>query len=145
MKFIFKKFDELDSKEVYEILKIRSQVFVVQQKCAQVEIDGRDYDALHLYLEEDGQILAYLRILQKGVASPYITLGRILAKSQRKGHGSLLVKEALRLVKEDLGEDKVYIEAQTHAGAFYENLGFRPISDVYDLDGTPHIEMIADL
>lgn len=145
MNMILKQFHELTTDELYEILKLRVEVFVVEQNCPYEEVDGKDRQAYHLFIEEDGQILAYLRILPEGVSHEHVALGRIIARERRSGLGSKLVSEALRVCKEVLKADKVYIEAQVYAGDFYKKLGFKEVSDVFDLDGIAHIEMIADL
>lgn len=145
MNIILKQFHELTTDELYEILKLRVEVFVVEQNCPYEEVDGKDKEAYHLFIKEADEIVAYLRILPAGVSHEYTALGRIIAKKRRSGLGSLLVKEALKVCKEELKADKVYIEAQVYAGDFYKKLGFKEISDEFDLDGIPHIEMIANL
>lgn len=145
MELYAKRFDELSLRELYDILKLRVSVFVVEQNCPYPELDDRDQDALHVFLAEDGEILAYLRIMDRGVESEYVSIGRVIAKKRRCGLGTMLLKEGLRLAEERFGADKVYIEAQVYARSFYEKQGFRQVSEEYLEDGIPHIKMIAEL
>ena len=142
MELKVKTFSDLSTLQLYEILKLRVNVFVVEQNCPYPELDDRDQDALHVWYEEDGEIKAYLRIMDKGAVSDYVTIGRVIAAERRKGLATHLVTEAVRLAKEYYGTDAVYLEAQVYAKGLYEKLGFREISDVFLEDGIPHVKML---
>lgn len=141
MNLFVKAFDELTIEELFEIYKLRSAVFVVEQQCVYQDIDDLDKAALHLWLEEDGNILSYLRILPPGTVREEAAIGRVLSVVRRKGYATMLLKEAIRVIRERFGTDAVYLEAQTYAKELYEKLGFRQISEEFLEDGIPHIKM----
>ena len=142
MNLFVKAFDELTAEELFEIYKLRSAVFVVEQQCIYQDIDDLDKIALHLWLEEDGNILSYLRILPPGTVRGEAAIGRVLSVVRRKGYATMLLKEAIRVIRERFGTDAVYLEAQTYAKELYEKLGFRQISEEFLEDGIPHIKML---
>ena len=88
MKLIVKRFEELTTQELYEIFRLRVDVFVVEQKCIYQEVDGKDKRAYHVWFEEDGEILAYLRVLDAGVSYDEVSIGRVIAAKRRMGYGS---------------------------------------------------------
>ena len=141
MELSVKSFYELSVDELYRILKLRVDVFVVEQNCPYEEIDDQDQEAIHLYLSDDEKIEAYLRIIDE---DDHAKIGRVIAKKRRKGLGTTIMKEAIRVCKEVLKKDKIIVEAQTYAREFYEKLGFRAISEPFDLDGIEHIKMIRE-
>ena len=142
MNLFVKAFDELTTEELFEIYKLRSAVFVVEQQCVYQDMDDLDKSALHLWLEEDGNILSYLRILPPGTVREEAAIGRVLSVVRRKGYATMLLKEAIRVIRERFGTDAVYLEAQTYAKELYEKLGFRQISEEFLEDGIPHIKML---
>ncbi|MBR3354803.1 MAG: GNAT family N-acetyltransferase [Oscillospiraceae bacterium] len=139
-----KRFSELSTDELYSILELRVAVFVVEQECPYAEVDGLDREAVHVWLEEDGKILAYLRVMDRGVESEYVSLGRLLAARRKEGLGSRVLSEGIRVAKECFGADKIYLEAQVYAKGLYEKQGFRAVSDEFPLDGIPHVKMLLD-
>ena len=141
MQTYIKRFDQLSTRELYQILKLRVDVFVVEQKCPYEEIDNLDYHAIHVYFKEADEIIAYLRILDKGVESEDVAIGRVISAKRRLGIGSKLLSEGIKAAKENLKAEKIYIEAQSYARKFYENLGFKQISEEFLLDDIPHIKM----
>lgn len=142
MQSIIKTFDDLTKRELYEILRLRVDVFVVEQACPYPEIDGKDYDAIHIYLENQGQILAYARVYEE---EGQVHLGRVIAKERRKGHATLILKEAIKAVKEKYQTRKIIIEAQTYAKKLYEKVGFVEDSEVFLLDGIEHVKMVLQI
>ena len=142
MQVIVKKFSELSTEELYSILELRVAVFVVEQNCPYLEIDGLDRDAVHVWLEEDGRILAYLRVMDRGVESEHVSIGRLLAAERRKGYGTRILSEGVRVAKEYFGADSIYLEAQVYAKGLYEKQGFRAVSEEFLLDGIPHVKML---
>ena len=139
-----KRFHELTTDELYAILKLRVDVFVVEQRCPYGEIDGLDQNALHVWLQDEKGIEAYVRVLDKGVKSEHAAIGRVIAVKRRMGLGTRIVQAGLDAAREYYGADAVYIEAQTYARSLYENLGFRQISGEFLEDGIPHIQMLKE-
>ncbi len=144
MELRVKRFHELTTDELYRILKLRVSVFVVEQNCPYQELDDRDRDALHVWLEDQDGIQAYLRILDRGAVSEHVAIGRVIAVKRRRGTGSRIVSEGIRIAKECFGAEKIYVEAQVYAKGMYEKLGFRQISDEFTEDGIPHVKMLLD-
>lgn len=140
-----KRFGELTAAELYEILKLRVDVFVVEQACPYPELDGLDKKALHLWLEDEDGVHAYLRVMDRGAESQYVSIGRVVARDRRRGLGTRILKEGIRAARERLGAEAVYLEAQTYAVGLYEKQGFRPISEEFLLDGIPHVKMLLEL
>ena len=141
MEILIKKFKELTTDELYEILKLRVDVFVVEQTCPYEEIDGLDIDAIHVFIKKNNEIVAYLRVLDRGVESDDVAIGRVIAKYRRTGLGSKVLKEGIKAAQYRFNADAIYIEAQAYAKKFYENLGFIQTSEEFLLDDIPHIKM----
>lgn len=114
---------------------------MVEQTCAYQDIDGLDQNAIHMWLRDENGIAAYLRILPPGARFDDPAFGRVISVRRRSGTGTRLVKAALEAVQCIYGVDSVTIEAQVYAKPFYENVGFRQVSDEFDEDGIPHILM----
>lgn len=133
------RFEQLNTVELYELLRARVNVFVVEQTCPYPELDGIDYDSLHVYYESEGKVLAYLRAFYKepGV----VQMGRVLTVERGTGLGGRLLSEGIREIKEKFEAQKIYIEAQTYAIGFYEREGFKVCSDEFLEDGIPHVKM----
>lgn len=133
------RFEQLNTVELYELLRARVNVFVVEQTCPYPELDGIDYDSLHVYYESEGKVLAYLRAFYKepGV----VQMGRVLTVERGTGLGGRLLSEGIREIKEKFEAQKIYIEAQTYAIGFYEREGFKLCSDEFLEDGIPHVKM----
>lgn len=144
MKLCVKQFNELSCDELYQLLRLRVSVFVVEQNCPYMELDNLDQEALHVWFEDREGIQAYLRILGTGTVSEYVTIGRVIAVKRRCGTGSRILAEGIRIAKEAFGAEKIYVEAQDYAKGMYEKQGFRPISDVFSEDGIPHVKMLLD-
>lgn len=144
MEIIIKKFNELSLDELYEILKIRVSVFVVEQTCPYQEIDNKDKQAYHIYIKENNQIKAYLRVLDKGVSFPEASIGRVLTTERNKGYSNIIIKEGIKVAKEKYKADKIQIAAQVYAKKLYEKFGFKQISDEFLEDGIPHIIMLLE-
>lgn len=139
-----KTFNELTTAELYEILRIRAEVFVVEQTCVYQDLDLKDKKAYHLFLEDNDEVVAYLRILEKGVSYPEISIGRVLVKEECRGRGLArkLMQRAISFIKEELHENEIRISAQKYLLNFYESLGFEAVSEVYLEDGIEHVEML---
>ena len=140
MNWILKHFSELSNRELYEILRVRVSVFVVEQTCPYQEIDEADFDAYHLFLtDESGHIRAYLRIFEKD--AEFVRLGRILTTERGTGLGLKLIFEGMRVSETLYGRRRFYVEAQSYAIGFYEKAGFRVVSEEFWEDGIPHVKM----
>lgn len=145
MKWYLKRFEELSSCELYEILRLRCEVFVVEQSCAYPDIDGRDPSSFHLFAEnQKGDICAYLRVLDRGQTFAERSIGRVLVRKEFRGHGLAreLLRRAIRLIESDSGGEPVRIEAQAYLQEFYREAGFVPCSGIFLEDGIPHLEML---
>ena len=141
MEKVVKRFEELTAKELYEILQVRAAVFVVEQNCPYQDLDGVDLDAYHIYFKEEGKIVAYLRVIEKGKRLDEVSIGRVISLKRRQGLGSELMRLGLKVAKEKFGAETVLVGAQVYAKPFYESVGFRQISGEYEEDGIPHIYM----
>ncbi len=140
MNFKLKAFNEINTTELYEILKARMAVFVVEQVCPYQDIDGLDYTANHLWIEDAGCIKAYLRIfkMDNGMAR----LGRIITTDRGKGYGAALLDKGISVAKKLYSPTAIYIEAQVQALGFYEKFGFEICSEQFLDDGIPHVKML---
>ena len=145
MDLLVKTFDELSTRELYDLLRLRVDVFVVEQHCPYPELDGRDEAALHVWLQDETGIQAYLRIMDRGVSSEYISVGRVIAAKRRMGLGTRILAEGIRLARERFSAEQIYLEAQVYAKGLYEKQGFRVISEPFLEDGIPHVKMLLDL
>ena len=145
MELIVKHFRELTADELYDILRLRVDVFVVEQNCPYPEIDGNDKDAYHVFLREDNAIKAYLRVLPPGVAFDTCALGRVIAAERRRGLGSRVVAAGIDTARKKYGARAITLEAQVYARGLYEKAGFRQTSEEFLEDGIPHIRMRLDL
>ena len=139
MKIVSKYFDELTTRELYELLKARAEIFVVEQNCVYQDLDDIDYRSLHVFYEEEGRVIAYLRAFVK--EGNTIQMGRVLTLEHGKGLGGKLLKEGLGLAKEAFHPEKIYIEAQCYATGYYEREGFKICSEEFLEDGIPHVQM----
>ncbi|MGL4903289.1 MAG: GNAT family N-acetyltransferase, partial [Cetobacterium sp.] len=127
---ICKKFNELTLEELYEILKLRSEVFVVEQKCIYNDIDGKDLTSSHIIIKENGKIKAYLRALQPGVSYEDASLGRVLVSpdARGKGYAKIIVTKGVEYILNNFNTTKITIGAQEYLKNFYSEIGFKPIS-----------------
>ncbi|MBE7005350.1 MAG: GNAT family N-acetyltransferase [Ruminococcaceae bacterium] len=144
MELRIKRFHELTTDELYRILKLRVDVFVVEQNCPYAELDDLDQNAVHVWLEENGAVAAYLRVMDSGVESEYVSLGRLIAAKRRCGLGTRILLEGIQAAREIFGADAIYLEAQTYAKELYARQGFRTISEEFLLDGIPHVKMLLE-
>ena len=139
MECIVKTFDQLTPREVYEILQVRTAVFVVEQTCPYQEVDGVDYDALHVCLRDDRGIRAYLRAFSRNETTAQI--GRVLTMDRGQGLGMDVLKAGIQTVRERMKVEKIFIEAQTYTIDFYSRVGFRVTGEEFLEDGIPHVPM----
>ena len=145
--WVFKKFDELSPSELYEILALRSRVFVVEQQCIFLDMDGLDKQANHLAGYVDEKLVAYTRILAEGIAyQGYPSIGRVVTAPEARGktYGFNLMEESIKRLESIYGKVPIKIGAQLYLKKFYESLGFIKSGEMYLEDGIEHIPMIRD-
>jgi len=138
-----KTFSELTTPELYEIIKARVNVFVVEQDCPYPDLDDNDQKAIHLWAENDGEVLAYCRIFDKGIKYPEASIGRVVTTENGRGTGlgKQLIKYALEIIENRLGTSEVRISAQDYLLKFYSDFGFQDTGKKYLEDNIPHTEM----
>ena len=144
MELNIKRFEELTTRELYEILRCRSVVFVLGQECVYQDVDELDFCSTHVYFSENGRIMAYLRVIDPGVKYESASIGRVLTMDEFRGHGlarSLMI-EGIKIGKSRA--KAIEIEAQAYLREFYKSLGFREISEVFMLENIPHVSMVLE-
>ncbi len=138
-----KSFETLSVNELYDTLRLRSEIFVVEQNCVYLDLDGKDKLALHLFGESDGKIVAYSRLFKPGISFENASIGRVVVdanyRDRKWGHD--LMCEAIAGIQSHFGESKITIGAQLYLKKFYESHGFVQTSEMYLEDDIPHIEM----
>ena len=146
MNFRVKRFQELTTSELYELLQLRSEVFVVEQDCVYQDLDGKDQKALHVIGEKEGEIIAYTRLFNSGEYFDTPSIGRVVVKeSERKyGYGHDLIKASIKAIVDNYNETTITISAQTYLQKFYESHGFKQVGEGYLEDGIPHIKMVRN-
>ena len=133
-----KFFSELTAREVYEIVRARQEVFLMEQRIVCRDFDGVDYDALHCFIERDGRVCAYLRAYKSDEG---VKIGRVLTIPHGIGLGKRLMEAAMPKIKETFGADEIILHSQIQAEGFYEKLGFRRVGEVFLEEGIEHITM----
>ena len=138
-----KRFDELTLDELYDILQLRNEVFIVEQNCVYKDLDGKDRSAWHLLAVEDGKLVAYTRILPPGVSYNDPAIGRVVTSSlkRRSGLGRELMKRSIEACEKLFGKISITLSAQVYLQSFYESFHFIAVGEEYLEDGIPHIEM----
>ena len=136
-----KTFGELTLNELYELLRVRSEVFVVEQNCVYQDMDGDDKQSIHLWLTKEDRVVALARVCPAGVHLNEISIGRVITTERGKGYGEQIMRAAIAAAVEHFGATLIEIEAQEYAQGFYEKVGFHRVSDIFMLDNIPHIRM----
>lgn len=138
-----KPFDALSVHELYDLLKLRSEIFVVEQNCVYLDLDGKDKVALHLFGEFEGKIVAHARLFKAGISFDNASIGRVVVDSnyRDKKWGHDLMREAIMGIQLYFGESQITIGAQLYLKKFYESHGFVQTSEMYLEDDIEHIEM----
>ncbi len=144
--WILKKFDGLTQHELYAILQLRSEVFVVEQNCVFQDMDNKDQHCYHYMGWKDGYLAAYIRIVPPGIAYEYASIGRVVnsAKARGTGIGKQLMVNGIAKTEELFGKVPIKIGAQSYLKKFYESLGFKQLGGPYMEDGIEHIYMLRD-
>ena len=141
MKFVVKEFSELSLEELYEILKARSKIFILEKNMHCLDMDGMDPMAKHFFLEENGSILAYLRAFYTDDSKMTVKIGRVLSITHGVGLGAALMQKAMADIKENMKCKRIVVDSQKSAVGFYEKMGFKPISGEFLEEGVIHIKM----
>jgi len=144
LKIIIKTFNELSTQELYDLLQLRSAVFVVEQNCVYQDIDGKDQKAHHVLGIKNDKIIAYTRIFKIGDYFEYASIGRVVvAKTERQhNYGYDIMNASIDTIQQHFKESAIKISAQAYLKSFYNNLGFNQVGESYLEDGIPHIAMI---
>lgn len=137
-------FEDLTPHLLYEILKLRQEIFIIEQECIYPDIDGADQNCYHLCGFLDESLAALLRVVPPGLNREEPALGRISVreKFRGKGAGKMLIRKGIETARQQFGDRPIRIEAQTYLDSFYKSLGFHPVGEPYDLDGIEHIQMV---
>ena len=143
MKIEIKNFKDLTTHELYEILRLRSEIFVVEQNCVYQDIDNNDFDAIHFLLKEGSDIVAYLRVLRLTEHNNEISFGRVIVnnKNRGKGYARILVNDVMEFISKEYKDEAILIEAQSYLKKFYGSFGFSCTSEEFLEDGIPHYWM----
>ena len=144
MKIIFRRFEELELQELYDVLQLRSEIFVVEQDCVYQDIDGKDDKALHVLGVEQKELVAYTRCFPPGFYFEEAAIGRVVVgKSARtKNYGHAILEASINAIRENFETDTIRLSAQKYLTRFYESHGFQQTGDGYLEDGIPHIAML---
>ena len=145
MKWVLKKFDELTPYELYSILQLRNEVFVVEQNCVYQDADNKDQASYHFTGWKNDKLIAYTRLLPKGVAyNDYVSIGRVVTSPSERGNGigKELIQRSIEQLNNLFESVSIKIGAQIYLKKFYSEFGFQQTSDIYLEDGIEHTEMI---
>lgn len=144
MEIEIKTFEELTKTQLYDLLQLRNEVFVVEQDCVYQDVDGKDERALHILGMEEGKLVAYARCFERGDYFDEASIGRVLVREnyRKLGYGHEITKASIKAIKTKYKADKIKISAQTYLVIFYESHGFKTVGDRYLEDGIPHIAMV---
>jgi len=139
-----KTFKDLSTKELYDLLQLRSEVFVVEQDCVYQDVDGKDQKALHVLGYKGEKLVAYTRIFKPGDYFKESSIGRVVVSADERKfkHGYTIMNASIEAIKNHYNETDIRISAQTYLKKFYTNLGFNEVGEEYLEDGIPHINMI---
>lgn len=140
MVFVAKYFEELTPSEVYEILKARSRVFMLEQGIRCLDMDDMDYKSLHIFSMEAGKVTAYLRAFSLSQEGD-VKIGRVLTVHHGQGLGRILMEKSMQLIQREMKGKRICVDAQIQARPFYEKCGFVVVSDEFMEEGIPHIKM----
>lgn len=144
MNWQVKKFDELNVSQLYNILMLRSEVFVVEQNCIYQDVDDKDKHCYHIFLEENDNVIAYTRAIPPNIMYSIPSLGRVVVKKTHRhvGISQQLLLEGIKCIEKNFGVEDIVIHAQAHLEKFYNGVGFFGISEKFLEDDIPHIKML---
>ncbi len=140
---LIKQFRELTNNEIYEILRLRSEVFVVEQECVYQDLDNKDQKAIHIFQKEENEIIAYTRVFKKGDYYSNPSIGRVVVEKTHRGndYGKRIMEASIKYVKNNLEGKLIELSAQKYLDQFYRDLGFYVEGEEYLEDGIPHQKM----
>lgn len=147
VKYICLSFSEFSLTQLYDIMVLRQEVFVVEQNCPYLDADGKDYESYHVLGYRDEKLVTYTRLVPKGLSyEKYMAIGRVVnSKSVRgEGLGTELMEKSIEYCREIWGDEPIKISAQCYLLKWYEKLGFKPVGAEYLEDDIPHHAMILD-
>lgn len=144
MDWFNKPFEKLTNDELYALLKLRVDVFVVEQDCPYPELDNYDQQAIHYFLKINEEFAAYVRILPSNSKYEEVSIGRVLVlkKFRRQGYAQQIMQKAIDYVMNEWKETRIRVQGQEYLKDFYSGFGFEQVSESYLEDGIPHIDMI---
>tara|TARA_B100001287_G_scaffold31021_1_gene22132 strand:- start:5027 stop:5467 length:441 start_codon:yes stop_codon:yes gene_type:complete len=144
---IIKTFSELSTKELYKILRLRSEVFVVEQDCVYQDMDNKDQKAIHLLYKQEEEIIGYTRIFKSGDYYENPSIGRVVVVNNKRGNelGKKIMLESINFIKENFVGKKIELSAQKYLDKFYKDLGFDVEGEEYLEDGIPHQRMFIKI
>ncbi len=140
MVFVEKFFHELTAKEVYEILKVRSKVFMLEQEIHCLDMDDMDYESLHVFAQEEGRVVAYLRAYATSPDGD-VRIGRVLTVHRGEGMGKKIMEKGMDAIRRKMNGKRIFVDAQLHAKGFYEKCGFVTVSEEFLEEGILHVKM----
>ena len=143
LKITTKTFQELTTKELYDLLQLRTEVFVVEQDCVYQDLDGKDQKALHVIGKKDDKIIAYTRVFKPGDYFKEASIGRVVVSKDEREHkyGYDIMKASIKAIKDHFKVDEITISAQKYLKEFYQSHNFKQVGEEYLEDGIPHIRM----
>ncbi|MEG0260975.1 MAG: GNAT family N-acetyltransferase [Lysinibacillus sp.] len=144
MTWKIQKFEQLTTEELYKILQLRVNVFIVEQQTCYEDLDNHDQNSIHLSYVEDGKLLAYTRLLPPGEKFETASLGRVITHADARGTGlgKEMIQHALDIIEKEWPGAAVFIQAQEYLKGFYGSYGFKPVSEPYIYDSLPHRDML---
>lgn len=145
MNFTVKSFDELKTAELYEILKSRAEVFLLEQKIVCQDMDDIDYESHHFFIKEGDRIIAYLRAYYTDKENKVMKIGRVLTLSHGNGMGRILMDNTINEIKHRFVCNKIIVNAQKHAEGYYAKFGFKTVSGDFMEEGIPHVKMELEI
>ncbi len=139
-----KHYKDLSLDDFHDMIQLREKVFVVEQDCPYLDVDGKDKVSYHIYGKEDGKVVATSRILPQGVSYDEVSIGRVVVDpiTRGKSYGREMMKETMKYIETTFGKVDVRISAQTYLKEFYGSFGFKQVGEPYLEDNIPHIQMI---
>ena len=145
MNFNGKSFGKLTTKELYEILKSRAEVFLLEQNIVCQDMDDIDYESFHFFIKEGDRVIAYLRAYYTDREEKIMKIGRVLTLSHGNGIGRLLMEKTIEELRKNFECRKITVNAQKHAEGFYAKFGFKTVSDEFLEEGVVHVKMELEI
>ena len=146
LNWVYKSFEELTTNELYTILALRSEVFIVEQNCVYQDVDGKDKKSFHLMAWNGNELIAYTRIVPPGISFSEASIGRVITSARYRGLGIgvTLLEKSIHHTLESYQTHQIRIGAQLYLQKFYEGFGFIAQGEEFLEDGIPHIEMLLE-